>query len=438
MLRKEIHALFELAWPIVLVQIGIISLGVVDTISSGYLGPDATAAVGLAQAWRIAALIIAQGVAAGMVPLIAYAWTQNNVKDIAQTFKHSVMLFTILAIPIACWYYWAEKGLYLLGQPVSLIHETGQYCRILILSIPGFLGFYLLQSLLQGTGRIKPIICVILLTNIINALANGALMFGWAGLPALGIMGIAWSTVIISYSMFAALFVLAYPLLKKLPIIHFAISQLAKITQKTLPVGLQWALEIGVFQSVLLLAGQLDKDTLAAHVIIQNLSSVVFIMPLGLSIAIAIRVAHLCATKQSWIPAAKIAVILSGVIVLLPAILFITIPLPLGMTYTHSPSVLKLIAITLPIVGVMQLFDAIQVTVLSILRGLGDVATPSLIHPLGLWCIGLPLSAIFASHLGLGLAGLWGGLTIGVMSVAVILTLRLIQRSRFLLKNKRI
>ncbi|MES2208032.1 MAG: MATE family efflux transporter [Pseudomonadota bacterium] len=257
MLRKEVYSLFQLAWPIVLVQIGIMSLGVVDTIAAGSLGAHATAAVGLAQAWRIAALIIAQGVAAGMVPLIAYAWSQHNFKDVAETLRYSLILLSVLAIPIGYWYYWSEEGLLLLGQPSVLVHETGHYCKILILSIPGFLGFYLLQGLLQGIGRIKPIIGIVIIANAVNAAANWGMMNGWFGLPRLGINGIAWSTVITSILMFVAMLIIAYPLFKTLPSAGFlSAPSLIKITRLTLPVGFQWALEIGVFHAALLLAGR--------------------------------------------------------------------------------------------------------------------------------------------------------------------------------------
>ncbi len=110
-------------------------------------------------------------------------------------------------------------------------------------------------------------------------------------------------------------------------------------------------------------------------------------------------------------------------------------PHQLGILYTQSPTVLTLIIAVLPIVGIMQLFDALQVTVLGILRGMGDVSMPSVMHPIGLWCVGLPLAAFFSSRLGWGLAGLWGGLTLAIIGISIVLLFRLIAHSRAVLNK---
>jgi multidrug resistance protein, MATE family len=110
------------------------------------------------------------------------------------------------------------------------------------------------------------------------------------------------------------------------------------------------------------------------------------------------------------------------------ALLLITAPGALARLYTSDPTVLALAVLLLPIAGVFQVFDGLQVVALGLLRGLGDTRVPVIVNIVGFWCIGMPVSLWLGFGLGYGAIGLWWGLVVGLLMVAVFLILRLKQR----------
>ena len=103
--------------------------------------------------------------------------------------------------------------------------------------------------------------------------------------------------------------------------------------------------------------------------------------------------------------------------------------------YTADPAVLALAALLLPLAGVFQVFDGIQVTSIGILRGLGDTRTPMIVGLLGYWVIGLPVSLLLGFHLGQGPVGLWWGLVLGLVIVALFLLDRVRRRLQLPLRR---
>jgi MATE family multidrug resistance protein len=429
-LRSELYAVLRLAGSIVPAQMGMMGLGMADTVAAGTLGSEAIAAVGLAQAWRMTVLIVAQGAAAGIVPFIASAWSRHDYDNASQAFLHGGILLTFIGLPIIAWHWTAAAGLGFLGEPQSIVARSAEYCRILSCAVPGFLLFYALQSFSQGVGGAKNTIWAVLLGNAANALADWGLMYGLCGLPKLGLNGLAWSTVAVSYLMCGALFLSTLSLRRMLGVAHFDAFKFRRMLATALPIGVQWGLELWVFYAALLQAGRLGPAVLAAHVIVQNLASLVFMIPLGLGAAAAVRVAHCCGIGQSWVPSAQASVLLGVLATCVPAAVFILIPIRLGSVYTDASVVLALIASALPIAGVMQVFDGVQATVLGVLRGMGDTALPSFMNPAGLWLLGLPSAIVFSRVFGWGIAGLWLGLTVGVFVVAGMLLFRLSRHAR--------
>jgi MATE family multidrug resistance protein len=196
------------------------------------------------------------------------------------------------------------------------------------------------------------------------------------------------------------------------------------------PIGAQMVLEVGAFGAVALFMGWLGIDQVAAHQVVLNLASLTFMVPLGVSGAAAVIVGHAVGRgdvagvrRSTWA-----ALVVGAGFMACMALLLITAPRALAGLYTSDATVLALAVLLLPIAGVFQVFDGLQVVALGLLRGLGDTRVPVIVNIVGFWCIGMPVSLWLGFGLGHGAVGLWWGLVVGLLMVAVFLILRLKQR----------
>jgi MATE family multidrug resistance protein len=207
---------------------------------------------------------------------------------------------------------------------------------------------------------------------------------------------------------------------------------LGRMLKLGLPIGAQMMLEGGAFNIVALLMGWLGVAQVAAHQIALNLASLTFMVPLGVSSAAAVVVGHAVGRGDGeGVRRATLASLGVGAgFMLCTAVLLLTVPEFLAGLYTPDAAVLALAALLLPIAGVFQVFDGLQVVAIGLLRGLGDTRMPMIVNVVGFWCIGIPVSLWLGFGLGYGAQGLWWGLVVGLVIVAVFLILRVRQREQ--------
>jgi MATE family multidrug resistance protein len=176
--------------------------------------------------------------------------------------------------------------------------------------------------------------------------------------------------------------------------------------------------------------GWLGTIEMAAHQVAINLASLTFMVPLGVGSASAVRVGH--AVGRGDDPGARraaAAALLCGVgFMACTALLFLALPGELASAYTSDLAVVGLAAALIPIAGVFQVFDGVQVVSSGVLRGLGDTRAPMIVNVLGFWLVGMPVSVWLAFPLGLGPRGLWWGLVAGLAVVALLLVARIARR----------
>jgi MATE family multidrug resistance protein len=178
--------------------------------------------------------------------------------------------------------------------------------------------------------------------------------------------------------------------------------------------------------------GAMGTAQVAGHQVALNLASLTFMVPLGLSAAAAVVVGHAVGRgdRQAASDSARAALYVAIGFMGTTAAIFLLLPGPLARFYTDAPEVLAIAVVLIPLAGVFQVFDGIQVTSIGILRGLGDTGTPMWTGILGFWLVGLPASLILGFTLGFGPAGLWWGLVLGLIAVASALAVRLRHRLR--------
>jgi len=198
------------------------------------------------------------------------------------------------------------------------------------------------------------------------------------------------------------------------------------------PIGLQYELELGIFSLVGVLMGRLGAGAMAANQVALNLSSITFMVPLGVSIAGAVLVGQAIGRGDSAeARRAAMAALVCGVgFMLVSGITMLAFPKLLARAYTSDATVQAIATTLIPLAGVFQVFDGTQVVSIGILRGTGDTRTPLVVNVVGYWLIGLPLAAYLGLGTALGPQGFWWGLVVGLAVVALILVARVRARLR--------
>jgi MATE family multidrug resistance protein len=250
----------------------------------------------------------------------------------------------------------------------------------------------------------------------------------------MGVLGSAWATTVSRWLMAALLLALGWPTLK--PYLHarapnlLDLKPLKRMLALGFPIGAQMVLEGGAFNIIALLMGWLGVVQVAAHQIALNFASLMFMVPLGVSSAAAVIVGHAVGRGDAeGVRRSTLASLAVGAgFMLCTAVLLVSAPAFLAGLYTPDALVLALAATLLPIAGVFQVFDGLQVVSIGLLRGLGDTRMPMIINVIGFWCIGMPVSLWLGFGLDYGAVGLWWGLVVGLGVVALFLIARLRQR----------
>jgi len=431
--REEMAAQARLALPVIVVQVGLMAMNVVDVVMVGHLGEGvatqlAAVGVGATIAWLPCAF--GMGVLMALDPLVSQAVGAQDGLAVARSMQRGIVLTVLLSIPIAIVLLFSESILLGLGQQPGVVPVATSYARWSIVGVPAFLLFVTLRQSLQALHRMRPIVIVILLGNVVNVVLDWAFIHGHLGLPALGAVGCSIATSLGRWFMVSALLLVSWPVLKAYlrPLRSEVLSLRPLMNMFALggPIGVQVFLEMSAFGVVTMAMGQLGETQLAGHQVAINLASLSFMVPLGVSAAAAIRVGHAIGRqdKAAVRTAAKVAMVAGAGVMLVSAAFFWTIPAPLARLYSPDPTVVAMAAMLLPLAAVFQVFDGLQVVCGGVLRGAGDTRIPLLLYMLGFWVIGIPLCLWMAFKRGMGPEGLWWGLVAALAVVAFVLVLR--------------
>lgn len=440
----DMRALITLALPVMAVEMGMMSMHVVDTLFVGHLSSTALASVSLALIYYFTVIVVGMGTLVGFDALVSQAVGAGDHDSVRLALQRGLVLSVALCVPLALVLWPTEPILRALRQPADIVPVAARIVHISILGLPGALAFVVLRQTLQAMERLRPILCTVLLANVINAVCNWLLINGHLGAPALGVNGSAIASVIGRTSLPLILLWsgrdVLLPLLRARDPQLFEIAPLIRMLRIGAPVGVQFLLEVGVFNAVALLMGMQATSTLAAHQVAINLASFTFMMPLGIGAAAAVLVGQ--AIGRDDAPAARraaVAALVAGLVAsTLTTIIFLAVPRALARAYVAEPRVIALAATLIPIAGVFQLFDGLQAVAGGVLRGAADTRAAMIANILGFWAIGLPLGLLLAFRGGMGPAGLWWGLVAGLGAVAVVLLARMYLQFRGPLSRVRV
>jgi len=437
--------MLALAWPMVLTNLGQTAMTATDVMMMGRLGPDTLAAGALGSSLYFAPLIFGLGLILATSPMMAteLGRRRHSVRDIRRTVRQGLWLAVCVCIPIWAVLWHAEAILVALGQEPELAKLSAAYVHWLQWALLPFYGYIVLRSFISALERPGWALVIVFLAVGFNVLANWTFMFGNLGFPAMGIAGSGLATSLSSLLMFVgmAAVVMLQPKFRRYSLFgrfwRPDWPRFVGLLRLGLPIAGIMAFEVTIFNAAALFMGMIGASSLAAHAIAMQIASISFMVPLGLSQAVTVRVGLAFGARDAaGISRAGWTAFVMGVgFMALAALLMVFFPhLLIGafidLNDPANATVVGLAVSFLAFAGLFQVVDGAQSVTSGMLRGLHDTKIPMILAAIGYWGVGLPLGVLLAFPLGLNGIGIWIGLSCGLAVVAVLLLWRWLRRDR--------
>lgn len=432
--RLHYRSNLKLAMPVVISQLGHTFVHTADSIIVGHFaGTIPLAAVSLVNSIFTIIMVIGIGISYGLTPLTAMENGKKNYAACGKLLSNSLLINAVTGILLFLLIYY---GMLLiiddLGQEPEVVKQAKPYLGLLGISIIPLMIFNTFKQFAEGLGFTRQAMTISILGNIINIILGIIFVKGMFGIEPMGVKGVGWSTLIDRTIM--AVIMASYVFRSKhfrIYLKSFALRRISRFRSLKLlkigaPVALQYTFEVSAFGGAAILIGTIGAVPQAAHQTAIAMASMTYMMASGIGAAATIKTAHSFGSKSlhdlrlSAVSSYHIVIVL----MLITAVIFIGLSSYLPWLYTSDRAVIAIASQLLIIAGLFQLFDGTQVVGLSVLRGLGDVNTPTMITFLAYWIIGLPVGYFLGISLGLGAKGIWYGLTLGLLISSALIYLR--------------
>lgn len=433
----EARRLLTLAIPVIIAQVALTSMGFVDTVMAGGYSATDMAAVAIGTSIWFPAILFGHGLLLALTPTIAQLNGSGRRHRIAHQVGQGFWLAGLVSVLVML-VLWNAGHIIRAMDNVddALATKAVHYLRALLWGVPGYLFYQVGRNQCEGLSKTKPGMVVGFIGLLINIPINYILIYGHFGMPELGGVGCGVASVVVYWVMFfclssyikraGAMRDIKNPLAFSRP--DWAV--LKRLTQIGLPIALALFFEVTLFAVVALLVSPLGIVDVAGHQIALNFSSLMFVLPMSLGVAVTIRVGFYLG--QGSTAAAAVAThtgIAVGIgMAIFTALFTITFREPIALLYNSDPAVITLATHLMFLAAIYQISDSVQVVGSGILRGYKDTRAIFYITFTAYWVLGLPSGYILAlTHLvvdPMGPAGFWIGFIIGLTSAAILMMLR--------------
>jgi MATE family multidrug resistance protein len=388
----------------------------------------------------VAFAIFGMGLLLGLDTLVSRAFGADRLDECHRWLLQGLYLAAIASLPVMLVSWQLVRLMPAWGLHPTVLEMTAPYLRIVTWSTLPLLLYSALRRYLQAMNMVRPIMVVLITANLVNVVVNWLLIFGHFGFPRMGTNGAAWATVASRVYVAVALgafiawrergtrvSVFSTPLRVEAP-------RLWQLIKLGFPAATQLTAEVGVFAAATALAGRLDPIALTSHQIALNVATVTYMVPLGVASAGAVRVGQAIGRRdpQAASQAGWTAIAIGVGFMACSALGLLTVPSRIVGLFTHEPSVVALGISLLFVAALFQLFDGLQGVATGVLRGLGDTRTPMISNLTAHWLFGLPVGYLLCFVAGWGVIGLWVGLSLGLVAVALALVITWSSRIRAL------
>src|SRR5215813_11673272 len=430
-IRQELRPTINLAVPLVLAELGWMTMGIVDTVMVGHLPNSAVAigAVALSSNVFTTIALFGLGLLLGLDTLVSQAFGAGKREDCHRSLVNSIYL-SIALTPLLLIPVWLLPRFFrAVGANAEVVALSVPYINALAWGLLPLLLFFALRRCVQAMNMVRPVAFALISANIINAVGNYVLIYGEWGFPRMGVPGSGWSTTLSRAYMALVLLVylLWYDRKHRTDLLNTPIDidfpRIKRLLALGFPAAMQFTLEGGVFATVTALIARLGAIPLATHQIALNTVAFTYMVPLGIASAAAVRVGQALGRKdpRAATVAGGTAIFIGASFMTLAGVVLLAVPEWIARIYTTEVNVIRNTAALLAAGAAFQLFDGIQSVATGALRGAGDTRTPMLCHFTAYWIVGLPLGAWLCFRRGWGALGLWIGLSLALILIGIVL-----------------
>jgi len=433
----EWKTLALLGGPILVAQLAQMANGVIDTIMAGHYSAEDLAAVGIGSSLWMPLLLFFYGVLSAQQPTISGHRGAGQQDQIMPVTWQGLYIALVSMVLMAGLLLSAGPLMPLLGLDEVTSAVTQGYLQAFVWGVPGLLLITSLRGLTDGLGHTRVIMVISLISTLINLPLNYILIYGKLGAPELGGVGCGWATAISNTA--AALVMLGYLNFSRYYRAYHLLAdwvapswrRIHSLLKLGLPIGASMFVEVSMFGVIALFLAPLGAIVVAGHQIVLNITSVLFMVPLSLGMALTLRVSFLvgAGTPGTARLLARSTLFLGLTIALIHMPIVLLGRHLLVSLYTSDSAVIAVATQLLVFAAIFQLADILQVTAISALRGYKDTRLPLLIMLLSFWGICLPLGYVltFTDWLvpAQGADGFWLALIAGLSCAAAMLITRL-------------
>ena len=445
---KEFKTNLRLAWPVMLGMVGHTLVQFVDNIMVGQLGTTELAGISLGNSFVFIAMSIGIGFSTAITPLIAQADAQQNKQALQKVLHEGLRLCVILGVVLFLGVYIAKPLLFQMAQEPDVVSLAFPYLNWVAVSLLPLVIFQAFKQFSDGMSLTRYSMYATLLANVVNVIINYFFIFGIWIFPKWGVTGAAVGTLASRLTMLVFIVILlcrdprTSEVIRQLVPKRLYKKELSQLLQLGLPSSLQMFFEVSFFTFAIWVCGFLSKDAQAANQIALNLSSMTFMVAMGLSVAATIRVGNQKGFK-AFVELKRIALsvfLLTLVLDVVFAGFFVAFSEWLPWLYLDSANGLDTFAVAelagslLLIAAFFQIFDGAQVVALGCLRGLQDVRIPTWITFLAYGLIGMPIMLYLSIEANMGAIGVWIGLCLGLVLSSFLLYIRFLYLTNKLMR----
>ncbi|HEY0413748.1 MAG TPA: MATE family efflux transporter [Allosphingosinicella sp.] len=443
--REEIRATVALAWPLVLTNLTQSLIQSTDVLLLGWAGSAVLAAGTLGINLYYAFLIFGIGLVLAAAPMIAkeLGARRHSVRDVRRTVRQTMWSALVIVAPV--WsVLWNTRAILLaIGQDPVLAEGAQSFVRALMWGMLPALWYLILRSFVSALE--KPVWALLVGAGGVafNAFLNYGLIFGKFGFPALGLRGAGIGSSCANSFLFAAmaLVVSVHPRFRRYRLFgrfwRADWERFRAVWRLGLPIAVTLALEITLFNTAVFLMGLIGAASIAAHAVALQIAAFTFMVPLGLSQAVTVRVGLAFGRRdpEGIARAGWTAFALGTGFMALMALVMLAMPHRLVSLFLDpadpaNAPVISLAVSFLFVAALFQIFDGAQSVGAGMLRGLQDTKVPMAFAAFGYWVVGLATAVGLGFGLGWKGVGIWTGLATGLAIVAALMLGRWLRRGR--------
>lgn len=430
----EIRRTMHLATPVIIGQLAVFSMNFVDTVMAGRL-PDkeiALAALGIGGAVWSSMLMFVLGTLMVVQPSVAQLDGAQMKSEAASQTRQALWIALVLGVPFWGVCYFSEPLLTWFRIDPLIVPQAAGYLRAVSWGAPGLSLVFLLRFFSEGTGNTWPTMFYGVAGALLNIPLNYVMMFGKLGFPALGTVGCGYATSIVIWLQFLLLVLYIgmhrhyqpFALMSRLEKPDW--QKIWSLLKVGLPIAVAIFVEGSLFVGAALLIGRLGPAPAASHLIAINFSALMFMIPIGLSSAVSIRVGNAIGRKD--MEAARYAGLIGVLIILIFQTVSFTgmlvFPELIVSIYTDDLVVAPLAVSLLFYAAIFQYPDGLQMVAAGILRGYKDTRMPMFYMVISFWVVGMTLGYNLTFRQEMGPAGMWIGMIAGLTVAASLMLLR--------------